>query len=411
MTDDLVLFNGTAVTPEKTIPDAVVAVSGGRITYLGQSMAEAKQQYSSARYLDLNGFYLAPGFIDLHVHGGNGADFYDAEEKGFSTITEFYAQSGTTALLATVTTGSLERMALAIERVATFIQSGGSPLGAHVAGIYLEGPFCNVKRKGTFKPEYLLLPDWKIIEPWIKNYGRWITFLGLAPELPGANLVIDNLRHFGVRPCVAHSDASFTEMEDAINRGVCHATHLFNGMRVFHHREPGLATAILLNDEVTAELICDFHHVHEAAIRLLLKCKKPKNVCLITDGMRAEGLPDGNYLISEQMAVLKNGRVMIGNDTLAGSALTMEQAVKNMVKLGFGMSEVIQMATATPARVAGISQERGSIEKGKIADLVILDQELSVLATLLRGTNWVFKPGKEGILHEKNVFIRDRKTH
>ena len=386
---DLLLYNCTAITPREVIKNAVLGIKNKRIEYIGQSTNLLEDKIIVTEQIDLKGRYLAPGFIDLHVHGGNGFDFFDSDHYGFNKITEFYAQHGTTTLMATITTGCFERMTSAIQNIATFIDNNKSLHGANIAGIYIEGPFCNIKRKGTFREEYLLSPSWKLIKPWVKDYGDKIAFMGLAPELPGADKVIEKLISNGVKPCIAHSDATFDETKKALDLGVHHTAHFYNGMRPFHHREPGPLSAILLNEGVTTELICDYYHVHPAAIEILLKLKTPSRVCLVTDGMRAAGLPDGEYMISEQTAVVEKGRVTIDNRTLAGSVLTMEQAVKNLFKLGYSLQDTIYMATSTPAKIAGIELERGSIEKGKIADLVVLKDDLTVYTTLLNGSQWI----------------------
>lgn len=390
---DLLLYNCTAITPEEIITDAVLGIANKRIEYIGQNKNPLNGKIKFTKKIDLKGFYLAPGFIDLHVHGGNGFDFFDSDHYGFKKITEFYARHGTTTLMATITTGCFKRMTSAIQNVAAFMDNEESLQGANIAGIYIEGPFCNIKRKGTFREEYLLTPSWEFIKPWVEDYGDKIAFMGLAPELPGAERVIKSLISRGIKPCIAHSNATFDETKKAIELGVCHSAHFYNGMRPFHHREPGLLSAIFLNQDTTTELICDYYHVHPAAIEILLKLKTPSSVCLVTDGMRATGLPDGKYSISEQTAVVEKGRVTIDNRTLAGSVLTMEQAVKNLFKLGYSLQDTIRMATSTPAKIAGIEHERGTMKKGKVADLVVLKNDLTVWATLLNGSQWIYNIG------------------
>jgi len=388
---NLLLYNCTAITPDKIIEDAVVGISNNRIEYIGDNKDLLNKEIKTTKKVDLKGYYLAPGFIDLHVHGGNGFDFFDSDHYGYEKITEFYARHGTTTLLATITTGNFQRMTAAIQNLAAYIDKRENVQGATIAGMYIEGPFCSVDRKGTFKEEYLLNPSWETIKRWVENYGDKIVFIGIAPELPGAEKVIRKMISNGIKPCIAHSNATFDEAKKAIELGVYHSAHFYNGMRPFHHREPGLLSAILLNQDTTTELICDYYHVHPAAIEILLKLKTPSNVCLVTDGMRAVGLHDGKYTISEQTAVVKKGRVTIDNKTLAGSVLTMEQAVKNLFNLGYSLQDTIRMATSTPAKIAGIESERGGIEKGKIADLVVLKKDLTVWATLLNGSQWIYK--------------------
>jgi len=376
------------------LDDAAVGISGGKIIFIKEAGTNAKYDLNDSeckdfQIIDLFGSYLAPGYIDLHVHGGKGADFYDGGRDNIKTITNYFALHGTTTLYATITTADIGRMEKAMEDIIEFIEGKSFPSGASIGGIYVEGPFCNVKRKGTFKAEYLLMPDTALMERWIKAYGRYLKLIGLAPELEGSAEVIELLVENGIKPCIAHSDATSDEALKAIELGATHVTHCYNAMSGLHHREPGIVGTVLVDPRVTTEIICDFHHVHPMAIKLLLNCKLPEKVCLITDAMRATGLPDGEYVISEQKAVLKDGQVKIGGTTLAGSVLTMDRAVKNVYQLGYRLTDVIQMATLTPAKIAGIDGEVGSIEVGKDADLIVLNDKLDVCATLLKGETWL----------------------
>lgn len=369
-------------TPDQYLEPAVVAVKDGRIVYAGTDVGQARKEVTGASVRAFPGCTLAPGFIDLHAHGAVGRDFYDCPGEAIAEITDFFARQGTTTLLATVTTGKREQMGAAIAKIASCMKTSGS--GACIGGIYLEGPFCSHARRATFLSQYLLEPDWSVLAPWVEQWGWAIKFVGLAPELPGATEVIKELQARHIRPCICHSDGGQADWEKARALGVAHLTHFYNGLAPFHHRNPGIVGGALAQGEVTAELIADLYHVQPMTIDILLRCLGPQNICLVTDAMRALGCPPGEYTISEQRAVVRDGKALIDNNTLAGSLLTLAQAVRNMLALGYGEKEVLAMATKTPARAAGFA-DRGELKPGLMADLVFLDGEYQVAATVIGG--------------------------
>lgn len=370
------------VTPDQCFEPAAIAVAGGKIAYVGPDQDEARRAVPGACLREYPGCTAVPGFIDLHVHGGQGWDFYDCPPEAIGRIAEFYAARGTTTLLATVTTGQGRQMAAAIGKVAAYLGKPGP--GARVGGIYLEGPFCSHARRATFRPEYLLAPDWQVLAPWVEKWGWAIKYVGLAPELPGADQIIKALRARGIRTSVCHSDGSHEDLERALGLGVSHLTHFYNGMAPFNHRDPGLVGGALARGGVTVELIADLHHVHPLAIDILLRCLGPEKVCLITDAMRGAGCPPGKYMISEQEAVVRGGKALIGEDTLAGSLLTMAQGVRNLLALGYSERAVFTMAAKTPAHAGGFN-DRGQLKPGLLADMVFLDRRHRIKATVVAG--------------------------
>jgi len=361
------------------IEPAFIAVADGRIVYIGREFARARDLVPGAEVHDLSTCIAAPGFIDLHVHGALGWDFYDCPGEKINEVTEFFACHGTTTLLATVTTGDLEQMGAAVATLAQYMRWGGR--GAEIAGIFLEGPFCSEARRGTFRPEYLLKPSWQVLKPWVEEYHEEICLVGLAPELPGAEDVVDALHAQGIKTCICHSDGDAQDLDRAVARGVTHLTHFYNGMRPMAHRDPGIVGAALARGGVTVELICDFQHVHPLAIEVAMRCLGSENIALITDAMRACGCPPGEYIISEQVAVVQDGRALIDGRTLAGSILTMDQAVRNMLSLGYPEVQVLNMASRVPARIAGLD-DRGQLAPGRAADIVFLDEDYQVVATV-----------------------------
>ncbi|MTI94551.1 MAG: N-acetylglucosamine-6-phosphate deacetylase [Firmicutes bacterium] len=378
-----------ALTPNEKVSPAALAVRDGRIIYCGPDAEQARKLVPRAEQFDFPDATLAPGFVDLHVHGALGLDFYDCPPGRIGEVTAFFARHGTTTLLATITTGDLAQMERAVTALAAY-SSDPNPEGSWMPGVYLEGPFVSEARRGTFRPEYLRMPDWQLLASWVERFPGLFRFVGLAPELPGADIVIERLRAAGISVCICHTDASHRDLSRAVDLGASHITHFYNGMRPFLHRDPGVVGGVLAGADVSAELVCDYHHVHPLAIDVLMCCLGPGRVCLITDAMRATGCPPGEYIISEQIAVVRNGKAVIGANTLAGSILTMDQAVRNMLALGYGEQDVITMASATPARIAGLD-DRGSLAPGQVADIVILDSEYQVLATLLAGKRIIHK--------------------
>jgi N-acetylglucosamine-6-phosphate deacetylase len=371
-----------AYTPDIFLEPAVIAVRDGKIAYIGKELEEARAAAPDAPLREFPGCIVAPGFVDLHVHGARGWDFYDCPPAAIADVTKFFARHGTTTLLAAVTTGRLEQMGAAIAQLAEHMTAPEG--GARIGGIYLEGPFCSYARRATFLPQYLLEPDWQVLAPWVEEYGWALRFVGLAPELPGAGDVIKKLRSLGIGVCICHSDGDHEDFERAVLLGATHLTHFYNGLAPLHHRRPGIVGGALARGGVTAELIADLHHVHPMAIEILFRCLGPRQICLITDAMRAAGCPPGEYMISEQRAVVREGKALIGESTLAGSLLTMDQAGRNLLSLGYRVADVLTMAAKTPARAAGFT-DRGELKPGQLADLVFLDSNYQVAATAMAG--------------------------
>ncbi|OUM93814.1 MAG: N-acetylglucosamine-6-phosphate deacetylase [Thermobacillus sp. ZCTH02-B1] len=373
---------GVLITNARIVPEEGEPFSGwlymrdGRIAALGRADEEPPPDAVSARRVDGEGGWALPGFIDLHVHGGAGCDFMDADEASFEAITRFHARHGTTGMLATTLTASKERLDAALEAASRYM---ASPMPyARILGVHLEGPFVNVRRKGAQNPDFIVppRPDW--LEDWAARWPGLIRIQTLAPETEGALEYIVRLSELGIVPACGHTDASWTEIRFAADRGLRHAVHTFNAMRPFHHREPGAVGAVLTDDRIMAEVVADGHHVHPAGVELLLRAKGSGGVILVTDAMAAAGMPDGEYELGGLSVTMRGGLARLRDlDILAGSTLTMIEAFRFAVrKVGVSVAEASRMASLNPARQIGADRETGSLRPGKRADVLLLDEDL-----------------------------------
>ena len=388
---------GRLLTPEEEVRDAALLVEGGRISAIPS--ARELQGLADLPSVDVGGATVAPGFIDIHVHGGAGADALDGTQEALRTIASFHAGHGTTALLATVATSPWPEVLSAVEAVA---EAAGAPdvRGARILGLHLEGPFLNPARRGAQPLESLLPPTQPLLEEVFQRAGGHWVLVTLAPELWPEEL-IRFLVERGVTVSLGHTDATWAQARRAIALGARQATHLFNAMRPFHHREPGVVGAVLLEGQVRAEIVADGIHVHPAAIALAARMKGPEGIVLVTDAIRAAGLGDGVYELFGQEVTVSGGEARLSDGTLAGSTLTMERAVANMVRWGFPLSQAVSMATAVPAAVAGVESRKGRIARGYDADLVVLDDAFTVHLTFVEGRIAFLRgpsvPGRESL--------------
>jgi N-acetylglucosamine-6-phosphate deacetylase len=373
--------NVKIVTPFRIIENGSVIVTGKKISALGG--VEDVEIPSSMKSYDMNGMILTPGFIDVLVHGGGGAGFADDNEESIGTVSEFFFEHGTTGLLASLYSKPLKLLVKDVARIAKYVDSHKY---TNVKGIHMEGPFINPEMKGAMKEEYLWKPD---VDSWNQLYSAskgYIKLMTIAPELPGCHDVMRAAANDRVVLSVGHSMALFHEIEAAIDNGAAHVTHMFNAMQPFHHREPGVIVGGLLRNELKLELIADGIHVHPAVMRLMYNIKGDGGIVLITDAIRASGMPDGDYTFMDQKIKVKDKKAFLEDGTLAGSTLTMERAVKNMVELvGVPLTDAVRMASLNGAKVLGLESRKGILAVGKDADFVILDINFEVQLTIYEG--------------------------
>lgn len=333
--------------------------------------------------INAEGLYIAPGFIDLHVHGGDGGDVLDGDTSSLRKIIKFHARGGTTSLLPTITSSTREIMINALASVtALYMRKTG---GAQILGSHLEGPYLNPRQAGAQSSQHLRPPEALEMEKFILTAEGSLKMITLAPELPGIKEIIKMNTREGVVVSAGHSEATFEEAMAGISAGIRHATHVFNASAPLHHRNPGLLGAVLTSREVTVEAIADSHHLHPSILRLLRETKGKKGVSLVTDAVRAAGMPEGSYDFSGRTIYLKNGRVENQEGRLAGSCLTMIEAVKNAIAAGIPLHEAICMASLNPARVLGIEDQKGVIAPGMDADIIMLGRDLDIKMVMSQG--------------------------
>jgi len=382
------IYADRVLTPLEEVRDAVVVVEDGKIAALGRR-GEAHVP-PGARKHSARGMAVVPGFVDVHIHGAGGHDVMEGPEDALEAVAATVAQHGTTALVATTTTASEERICRGAEGIARYIraQQDRSPKAAPLAqilGVHFEGPFISPARRGVHPAEWILPPSVAALRRFLQAADGAARILTLAPELPAALDVVEVAREAGLVVAMGHTDATYAAACAAIEKGVRHAVHVFNAMRPFSHRETGVLGAVLTAPEVTAELIADGVHVDPPAMRLLLAAKGAERILLVSDGTAATGMPDGRYRAGALELTVTGGVCRNMEGKLAGSTLTLDRALRNVVALGVPLGAAVRMVTLNPARLLGLEQRKGVLRPGADADLVLLNADLAVAAVMTRG--------------------------
>ncbi|MCP8969874.1 N-acetylglucosamine-6-phosphate deacetylase [Ectobacillus ponti] len=367
-------------TEAGVLSNGFAVVEDGRIARIGTGTYDGRDRHIFSFPPD---YSLVPGRIDLHIHGAAGADAMDATEESLRTIAAALPQEGTTSFLAATMTQHKESIAAALRNAGGFRPIDGE---AELLGVHLEGPFLHPQRAGAQPADAILEPDLELFQEWQQLAGGSIRLVTLAPERKGGLELVRYLKEQGIVVSIGHSDATYEEAVAAMQAGASHVTHLFNGMCGMHHREPGLLGAALLREELYAEMIADGIHIHPEMVKLAWLQKGTDKIVLITDAMRAKGLPDGMYKLGGQDVRVLEGRAALSDGTLAGSVLRMDQAVRNMlVFTGCTLGDAVRMSSENPARQLGVFARKGSIAAGKDADLVVLNERHEVVMTWCRG--------------------------
>ncbi|MBY0161633.1 N-acetylglucosamine-6-phosphate deacetylase [Cytobacillus firmus] len=366
--------------PHQILPSATVWISNGKLKRI-EPTQEIETIEGDAERIDGNGMWLIPGMIDVHIHGANGYDMMDGTEDSIQEVSRACAATGCTSFLATSVSSTIEDLLNMIRSVKAVI---GREQGARIAGIHLEGPYLNPKRKGMQNEKYLRHPNLEEMKLIIREAGSLIKMVTIAPELPGGLELISFLKEQGVVIAVAHSDATYEEAKLAFTAGASHVTHCFNGMRPIHHRDPGLIVAAFEEPHVSLQAIVDQVHLHPAIVRLMHRLKGPEGMVLITDALQAMGLGDGNYMFGGHHVTVSEGIARLADGTLASSTVTMNEALRLTEANGISMEDAVRMASTTPAHILGLSR-KGKIEVGYDADLVLMDERYQVQWTMIEG--------------------------
>ncbi len=367
------------ITAERIIPSGFVVVEDGVVAEVG---ARAEQAMPKGELHEYPEAAIAPGLVDIHIHGGRGVDVMAASERQLDEFGRFLLAHGVTSYYPTTVAAPLERIRAALERLGNYVRR--QPQGtARALGIHLEGPFLSHARRGVHPPENLLAPAPELLEQFQEDAGGAIGIITMAPEFDGSLATIRRARKLNIVVSLGHTDATLQVSNSAIAAGASHATHTFNAMRPLHHREPGVLGAALTSSLLTADLIADGIHVAPELVKLWLRAKGLDKAVLITDAISATGMPDGTYDLGGITVEVKAGRALC-QGALAGSTLTLDQAVRNTMRFaGISLGEALRLATANAAGV--VSKPVGRIQAGEPADLIVLSSAAQIRQTWLAG--------------------------
>lgn len=372
----MIVTGGTLITPFETLTDHDLVIAGSTIAEIAPRGSRADRDVIHAR-----GLFVAPGMIDVHVHGGAGHDTMDATPAALHGMACFFAQHGVTAYYPTTMTAPPEAIRVAIENVRCCPQPTD---GAQHLGVHIEGPYLSPKHPGAQPASALRDPDPAEYSAWLAS--GTVKLITLAPERPGALELIEAGLDAGVAFALGHTDASYEQVIEAANRGVRQATHTFNAMVGLHHRQPGTVGGVLADDRIYAQIIVDGVHVHPAVVKVLVRAKGPGRTLLITDAMRAAGLPDGQYELGGQPIAVSGGVARTPSGALAGSTATLDTVLRNVMTFaGLTLAEALPMATSTPAEAVGLAGRKGTLAPGADADVILLDAACRVRLTMVMG--------------------------
>ncbi|HEX7959107.1 MAG TPA: N-acetylglucosamine-6-phosphate deacetylase [Terriglobales bacterium] len=374
---------GTLLTPLERIDCPLVLIEDGKITAV--SSRNESELPLNARHIDYPELVLAPGLIDIHIHGGSGHDVMEADDAALAAIEAGMARHGVTSYLPTTVTAPEDGILRALQHLGKSISRNGRTKRSRPLGIHLEGPFISHAKRGVHPPENLVSPSKELFGKYWEASAGTIRMMTIAPELAGASETIAEAKKLGVHSSIGHSNATYAQAMQGIMAGADHATHTFNAMRPLDHREPGILGAVLTDDRLSADLIADGVHVDPSLVKLFLEAKGTERAILITDAISATGMPDGMYKLGG-FEVEVNGDRCEYQGKLAGSVLTLDRAVRNVMSFaGWELQAALRLVTLNPARLLGAMGSKGMVAAGCDADLVVLSPAGNIVETIIAG--------------------------
>lgn len=387
MRDKKLYKNARIITANKELVNGAIYIEGNKIIAVDEHsaiMPQISTDLSGIEEIDLEGCLVTPGLVDTHIHGFYGYSASAGRVDDILGMSKHLVKFGVTSFLPTIIGGSFQEMSDCIDAVSKAMCSDA--IGARPLGIFLEGPYINPQHRGAAPIGRVRMPDLQEFRRLLSVAPNTVRMVIIAPELPGAIDIIHEAVEHGIVVTMGHSNATYEESMDAIAAGATHSCHTFNGMKSFHHRDPGIVGAVLSDNRVYAELTADLIHVHQGAIRLLMQAKGAEKVCLITDSMAPAGLPDGIYHSPVFGDMYKKGiSLRLKDNTIAGSAFVLVEAVKNMVnEIGFDRIAAVRMASLIPAFALGIT-DVGDLAPGKYADFAVFDDSMEIISTVVGG--------------------------
>jgi N-acetylglucosamine-6-phosphate deacetylase len=395
MTSNILIQNGTLITPDKTLPSSDILIEKGKIVKIGPGIGnEHREDFLK---IDARGMHVLPGLVDIHTHGGNGSDIMDATTEDFKTISWFQASHGITTFIPSTVSIPFEHIISFLESISPVI---GTDLGGAVmAGVHIEGPFLSLEHRGAHPEQYIISPEPYHIDK-LKEFKDIIKTITIAPEIGGALEAIKEFADWGVLVSGGHDMATDKIIAEAIENGMHHTTHIFcvmSGLRkIDNHRTLGLNEHTLLDDRLTTEMIADNRHIPPLLAKLIFKCKGSKKLCLISDCSRAAGMPidSRRYALGPRQEQKGSHEIIVGDGVamtpdgtrFAGSIITIEKMIRNCVEdAGIDVIDAVRMASLTPAEIHGIDKQKGSLEIGKDGDVCIINSDYEVYKTITAG--------------------------
>lgn len=368
------LINASYLDGQFHLVKGDLEIDGGKILRVGEKLPYTQEDM----VVDCQGYTIVPGFVDIHIHGCAGADTCDGSREAIDTMAKFLITKGVTSFCPTTMTVEEEVIEKALLAAKACMDSP-APDSARVVGVNMEGPFISAAKKGAQMEEAIRQPDIQLFRRFFQACGGIVKLVDIAPEEPGGLDFVKQAKEL-CTVSIAHTTAGYDQAKEAFDAGITHATHLFNAMTGLHHRKPGVVGAVFDDQRIRGELICDGHHLHPAVLRIAFQQLGDRAV-VVSDSMRANGMAEGeSFDLGGQMVTVRGGLATLEDGTIAGSVTNLHQEVKNLVGFGVPFEQAVKAATLTPAEAIGLEGEIGSIEPGKRADLVVLDQNLDIVA-------------------------------